>query len=192
MKNKRRISYHRRDSRLGMLIGKSSHIKSSDQNIPERRYNSQLTSDNRLFSKFLSVDQSNENVEESQRNQATNQDDSIISHESTFIKKETVTNTLVTPTNTKDENLNNYITEFLNQVDSSNHTKNYKELAHGLSSILASMNRCTELLNSIGSENESIDPSLVDLLSNVNMKVNTLQNAGFYAILKRSMSQSQK
>ena len=193
MKNKRRISYHRRDSRLGMLIGKSSHLKPSEPHFQERRYNSQLTADNRLFSKASIGDQSSENAELPIRNPVINQDDSIISGESTFIKQTEIAKDLYTvPIHSKDENLNKYINELSNEINSSDHTNNYKELAHELSSILVSMNRCTELLNTIGSEGESIDPTLVDLLSNINMKANTLQNAGFYTMLKRSLFQSHK
>ena len=189
MKNKRRISYHRRDSRIGMLIGKSSNIKPSESKFEERKYNSQLTADNRLFTKALSGDQSCENARMPQRNQIMTPNDSMISAESSIISpKVTIQNYLALQLQNKDENLNKYVTEITNEVNTSDHSNNYKELTHELANILLSMNKWTELLNNIGSEGERIDPSLAELLSNVNMKSNNLQNAGFYALLKRSIS----
>ena len=40
--------------------------------------------------------------------------------------------------------------------------------------------------------NEIMDPDIVDLLGNINIKANTLQNAGLYALFKSAIKHSNK
>lgn len=42
------------------------------------------------------------------------------------------------------------------------------------------------LLNSVSNNGEALDRNTIDLLSNINMKANTLQNASFYAMFRSS------
>lgn len=120
---KRRVSYHRRDSRIGALIGKSSNIRHMESCIEERKYNSQLMGD-----KFSFLNDRNDNrfsngslgVGKPPVGSSMADESAIFSP---MIKLEQSPNKL-----SEDKNLNLYVQQVNKSVEMSNHSSEYKAL----------------------------------------------------------------
>lgn len=117
---KRRVSYHRRDSRIGALIGKSSNIKHMESCIEERKYNSQLMGEKFSFQNDIRYSNGSLGIGKPPLNSSMADESAIFSP---MINLDHSPNK-----QSDDKNLNLYVQQVNQSIEASDHSSEYKAL----------------------------------------------------------------